>query len=314
MACLFPRTIRVKRKDVAKWCVARDVGTDFLCVRVPCGHCAGCLKDKQNEWAFRILCESEDYIGKTYFVRLSYSPDFLPIAENGMPTLVKSDLQRFIRYFRNAGHKCRYFACGEYGSLGRPHYHVILFMDKPFKSNKELYSAVESAWSFQKDKFSSERVLIGSTNCKYFKWQDANYVGKYTTKDIDRSYDGVQPPFHLQSRKPALGDAYFQRYKDKIRCKSLFALTDSRGFVHPIPRTFLQKIYSYRELQIHSKCESVIREGRERLAERIHDFRFGEHTFRRDKYYHNLAKNEREISRSRERQRNELWCLSRKTF
>lgn len=310
MACLFPRTIQVKRKDVNKWRIAQDVGTDFLCVRVPCGHCAGCLKDKQNEWSFRILCESEDYIGRTYFVRLSYSPEYLPIAENGKPTLVKEDLQRFIRYFRNAGHTCRYFACGEYGKLGRPHYHVILFMDKRFESQKDLYDAVESAWSFQKTKFSSERVLVGSTNCKYFKWQDANYVGKYTTKDIEQSYQGVQPPFHLQSRKPALGNTYFQRHKAAIRRKHLFAITDIRGYTHPIPRTFLEKIYTYRELCEHSLISQSISESRNRIAESIHDFKFGEHTYYRDKFYHNLAINARAIDKSRERYRKDQWYLS----
>lgn len=310
MACLFPRTIQVKRKDVNKWRIAHVVGTDFQCVLVPCGHCAGCLKDKQNEWSFRILCESEDYIGRTYFVRLSYSPEYLPIAENGKPTLVKEDLQRFIRYFRNAGHECRYFACGEYGKLGRPHYHVILFMEKRFESMQALYSAVETAWSFQESKFSSKRSFIGSTNCKYFKWQDANYVGKYTTKDIEQSYDGVQPPFHLQSRKPALGDAYFQRHKKDIRRKSLFAITDIRGYVHPIPRTFLEKIYSYRELQEHSLISKSISESRERLAEQIHEFKFGEHTYRRDKYYSNLVKNARAIGKSRECYRKTEWYFS----
>lgn len=101
--------------------IARDVGTLRHCIQVPCGHCAGCLKDKQDEWAFRIMCESEDYIGRTYFIRLSYSPEFLPIAENGRPTLVKKDLQDFFRCLRNHGVSCRYFACGEYGELGRPH-------------------------------------------------------------------------------------------------------------------------------------------------------------------------------------------------
>lgn len=310
MACLFPRTIKVNRKDLGKWAIARDVGTDFQCVRVPCGHCAGCLKDKQNEWSFRILCESENYVGRTYFVRLSYSSEFLPLTSDGKMTLVKSDLQRFIRYFRNSGHSCRYFACGEYGELGRPHYHVILFMDKPFRSKAELYAAVESAWSLQCSAFSKDRILIGSTNCKPFRWNHAHYVGKYTTKDIDRSYDGVQPPFHLQSRKPALGDVYFQKHRSDIRRLNRFSLADSQGFVHPIPRTFLQKIYSYRELQVHSLCESVIREGRERLSELVHDWKFGEHSFRRDKYLKNLTINEREVERSRVRQREELWRIS----
>lgn len=174
-----------------------------------------------------------------------------------------------------------------------------------------MFSVVEFAWSVQSNPFSSVRVLRGSTNCKAFKWQDACYVGKYTVKDIERSYSGIQPPFHLQSRKPALGDSYFKKHKDDIRRKSLFAITDSCGFVHPIPRTFLQKIFSYKELQLHSLAESAIRERMEKLAERVHDFKFGEHTYRRDKYYHNLVINARRIERSREEYRKECWYLSR---
>ena len=142
MACYFPREIRVKRKDINKMRIAREVGTLYDVVRVPCGKCAGCLHDRQNEWSFRILCESEDYIGRTYFIRLSYSPEFLPIAKNGKPTLVKEHGSRFIKYLRNHGVPCRYFLCGEYGKLGRPHIHVILFTEKRFE-RKELFKVRE---------------------------------------------------------------------------------------------------------------------------------------------------------------------------
>lgn len=122
MACYFPREVRIKRKNVNKMRIAKEVGTLYDVVRVPCGKCAGCLHDKQNEWAFRILCESEDYIGRTYFIRLSYSDRFLPYTDNGDMTLKKSDAQGFIKRLRSAGVACRYFLCGEYGdAFGRPH-------------------------------------------------------------------------------------------------------------------------------------------------------------------------------------------------
>lgn len=306
MACYFPRDVRLKRKNVTKMRIANDVGTLFDVVRVPCGKCAGCLHDKQNEWAFRILCESEDYIGRTYFIRLSYSPEFLPLTDDGRMTLVKEHGSRFIKYLRNHGVECRYFLCGEYGELGRPHMHVILFTEKYYK-RFELFKIVEDAWSVQEHAFSSKRILIGSTNCRSFKWQDAQYVGKYSVKDIDKCYHGVQSPFHLQSRKPALGDHYFQSHKDEILRSRLFALTDIRGFVHPIPRVFLEKLYDYRTLQLHSLEMQCLNDGRERLLKARYENVFGFNSYRAGKYYLNLVKNARKVKYSRLLQRKDRW-------
>lgn len=306
MACFFPREIRVKRKNVTKMRIARECGTLYDVVRVPCGRCAGCLRDRQNEWAFRILLESEDYIGRTYFIRLSYSPEFLPLTSDGKMTLRKEDGSRFIKYLRNHGVACRYFLCGEYGDLGRPHMHVILFTEKRYE-RYELFKIVEDAWSFQDSAFSKSRTLIGSTNCKYFKWQDAQYVGKYTTKDIERSYVGIEPPFHLQSRKPALGDNYFRTHASVIRSSSLFTLTDIRGFVHPIPRVFLEKLYDYRTLQLHSLEMQALNEARERLLMSRYENVFGYGSYRAGKFYLNLQKNVRKIKYSRLLQRRNRW-------
>lgn len=189
------------------------------------------------------------------------------------------------------------------------HYHVILFTEKRY-NRYELFDIIETAWSVQNSVASSERTLIGSTNCKSFKWQDAQYVGKYTTKEINKDYGDVQPPFHLQSRKPALGHSYFMKHKDEIKKNRLFSITDVRGFLHPIPRTFLEKIYDYRTLQKHSLEMQTLNEGRERLLKTVYEGVYGVNSYRAGKYYFNLQKNARKIKYSEFRQNRADWLAS----
>ena len=108
----------------------------------PCGKCPPCRKRRVDSWAFRLM--QEDKISKSaHFVTLTYDKDHLPRSKNNLPTLVKSDLQKFWKRLRkNTGFSnIRYYAVGEYGKINsRPHYHAVVF-------NCKTPEAYGNAWS-----------------------------------------------------------------------------------------------------------------------------------------------------------------------
>lgn len=112
--------------------------------------------------------------------------------------LDKSDLQKFFKRLRNAGHKPKYYACGEYGGKSnRPHYHVILFDVDPV--------AVELAWTYKnnpKDKTEDPKSL---GYCHFGQVSEASigYTLKYMQKaskvPIHRNDDRLKE-FSLMSK------------------------------------------------------------------------------------------------------------------
>lgn len=106
---------------------------------VPCGKCTYCRIAKRREWTLRMLHEIL-YFRDTGFVTLTYEDCHLPVQPRRpvhfpvVPSLSVSDLQKYFKRLRKRlSGRIRYFACGEYGDLSRPHYHFIVFGSDPFQ-------------------------------------------------------------------------------------------------------------------------------------------------------------------------------------
>ncbi len=107
-------------------------------LEVACGQCLGCRVDHRAMWAIRIVQESHMHIDNhgnswatlTYRDRSKCNAEQLKKRQH-VPddySLRPHDVSKFIRSLRKSvDHKIRYFYCGEYGELGRPHYHMCLF-------------------------------------------------------------------------------------------------------------------------------------------------------------------------------------------
>lgn len=175
-------------------------------MEVPCGKCASCLRARQDDWAMRIEHESLTWnSGRIYFIRLSYNPDFVPMVnfagnDGYCMTLRKKDLQNFYKrlrkYFPN--NHFRYFCCGEYGKLGRPHYHVILFSDLDLTPSEFQYHLENRIWALNHSRraASPDWRSLGFCNVQYFNRKHARYCAKYTVKDIAGDYyDCQERPF-----------------------------------------------------------------------------------------------------------------------
>lgn len=168
--CLTPITITNKRTDEK--------------ISVPCGKCPKCLARRISGWSFRLMQEDRISIS-SHFITLTYAPETVPITKNGFMSLSKRHLQLFFKRLRkNNDAKLKYYAAGEYGTIGmRPHYHVLLFNSSP--------DTILGAWG-------QGSIDIGSVSAA-----SVGYTLKYMCKPnripLHRNDDRV-PEFSLMSK------------------------------------------------------------------------------------------------------------------
>lgn len=198
-------------------------------LQIPCGQCIGCRIDRATEWGVRITHESKLYDYNSWLT--------LTYAENPL-SLVKSDLQGFLRALRQSERrrkkevpKIRFFGVGEYGEkLSRPHFHVCLFNYWPHDSKR---------WDDQSHKSDYLEKIWGRgmVDVRQLTWQRAVYLGKYSLKKVGGemakehytkldpatgSMVELQPEFALMSRKPGVGNDWYNRYvSDYLPCDNV---------------------------------------------------------------------------------------------
>lgn len=185
-------------------------------VNAPCGRCLSCCIAKQSALSF--LCQKE--LQRVYssglgasFLTLTYNKNNVPyVSEKSCyQTLSKSDLQKYLKRLRRYIERSnlptiRFLACGEYGdSLGRPHYHLVIFGLSDYLARK----FTRSAWKL--GLFQVGPLLPGGLR----------YVLKYMTKsrtdrEIEQFYNsqGIQKPFIQHSQ--GLGRDWIFNHADEI--------------------------------------------------------------------------------------------------
>lgn len=176
---------------------------------VPCGKCQHCLARRTSAWAYRLMQENKEATS-SHFITFTYEKE--PLSANLLPTLRKSDFQRFLKRLRKShptipyikqdgstGRKSniKYYACGEYGTrTNRPHYHAIMF-----NINDDHLSQLEDIWSH------------GHVRIDPFNIATVSYVVGYLKKPFTRLkpydndgqliHDDRQRHFSLQSKVSA---------------------------------------------------------------------------------------------------------------
>ena len=212
----------------------------------PCGKCPPCQKRRISGWSFR-LTKHGQVSNTSQFVTLTYDESNVPISENGLQTLRKTDLQKFFKRLRKLTHeKISYYAVGEYGDkTQRPHYHIILF-----NANS---NSIESAWNLN-------NTLIG--HCHFGDVNDASigYTLKYISKEKQIpmfQQDDRQKEFSIMSK--GLGKSYLtpqaiKWHKNKLEERMYLPLKD--GKKASMPRYYKDKMYKDGEkfmISIHMK-------------------------------------------------------------
>ncbi|WNK12828.1 MAG: replication initiator protein [Microvirus sp.] len=173
---------------------------------------------------------------KNCFITLTYDDEHLPPGG----TLVLKHTQDFIKRLRRwlGSIKISFFLCGEYGddekkifqkqyggTLGRPHYHALIFgydfrEYRPWKMNDEPSHSYHSP-------FLEERWGMGLTSVGELNPQTAAYCARYAVKKITGDLallhysrtnpitgeiTKIRPEFTTCSTRPAIGDSWLAQY------------------------------------------------------------------------------------------------------
>lgn len=169
-------------------------------IGVPCGKCPECLNNNWQQWIFRHQQELKySKLGLT--VTLTYDDTYCPILNGRSYTVLKRDIQLFIKRLRSKlpPESLKYMIVSEYGkNFLRPHYHGLLYFSElcPYERDK-IEDLIQTSWSMGFIKFDS----VSS--------ESIAYVTKYLLKDSPQPEFG-EPTFMLSSRRPAIGSQYVE--------------------------------------------------------------------------------------------------------
>jgi hypothetical protein len=182
---------------------------------LPCGQCIGCRLERSRQWAMRIVHEAQMY-DRNCFVTLTYDDEYLP--KDG--SLNKRDFQLFMKRLRKRyGAGIRYYQCGEYGELlGRPHHHAILFN---FDFDDKVLWSVRDGVRLYRSASLEQLWPHGYSTIGDVTFESAAYVARYCTKKITgklahEHYKGKLPEYATMSRRPGIGRAWLEKYKDDV--------------------------------------------------------------------------------------------------
>ena len=212
--------------------------------------CRDCRQRTTRDWSIRAYHENQLH-ERSCWVHPTYAPEKRPVG------LSRRDSQLFFKALRNAGHRFRYFGCGEYGSLkGAPHFHIMLF-GTDFRSDQYPWTrknghllyrspSLEKCWPHG-------HILVGDVTP-----QSAAYTAGYIDKKLNGrladeinpetglkpyerldSYTGevvqVKPEFTIASGKPGIGHDWLMKYVHEVYPADTVVMN---GREYPVPRYY----------------------------------------------------------------------------
>lgn len=163
------------------------------------------------------------------FLTLTYSDENIPLIVDKSTgelkkTLYKKHVQLYFKKVRKTTPNLRYYAVGEYGNLGRPHYHAIVFnADNRLLTNK---------WD------------NGFTRCDTCNDSTIHYVTKYIINEEEPD-NTKQKPFSLISK--GLGLNYVETTRKYYTDNQSTTAIRSGGVKTLLPRYYREKIFSKEE-------------------------------------------------------------------
>lgn len=227
---------------------------------VPCGQCIACRLNRASDWAVRIMHEKK-MVGSACFITLTYDQEHVPWVSDKHATLVKRDVQLFLKRLRKELEpaKIRYYLCGEYGEqYGRPHYHIIVFGLS--KDNAERI--VPLVWRFG-------LVHIGDVT-----FDSAAYVARYCTKLLTGkkkewySERNILPEFSLMSRRPGIGATWLEKYGNEVKTHHNVIV---KGKKMCPPRYYKDRVYDQvdRDIVRNSIVDKIVAKIKQELKDGV---------------------------------------------
>ncbi len=175
-------------------------------MEVACSQCLGCRVDHRLMWSIRIIHEASmhiDHYGNSWatltyrdpsactkkqFKEGHFIPSDLSLAPSHVSDFIRS-LRKSRKYEyaidengdRYVTNPIRYFYCGEYGELGRPHYHICLF-NHSF-DDQYLWKDDEGVYTYTSAEL-EKHWPWGFTTCSELNIHNAAYTAGYAFKKI----------------------------------------------------------------------------------------------------------------------------------
>lgn len=173
---------------------------------LPCRVCLGCRQAISRSWSVRCFHEAlahtkawrdpksgiQSEIPNSCVITLTYNDEHLP--DSGY--LRHKDFQRFMmRLRKDRGEKAppvKFFMCGEYGNLGRCHFHALIFGE----SFDDTYETIDRSGQVQKMSYRLDRLWtqksspqapksnMGRATVDTFTFAGASYVAGYIAKKL----------------------------------------------------------------------------------------------------------------------------------
>lgn len=249
MACLTPIILKS----------AKGSRERYATEKVPCGKCPNCTKRRRSQWVFRLLQEQK-VAESSAFITYTYADENLPLTKNGLPTLVKSEHQLFMKRLRDhlkrnkIETKLKYYAVGEYGSLTqRPHYHSILFnLPRLYLDSPEILTNLWQKGFVRIDPCTPGSIAYVAGYCMKKLYSD----NQARAPDDDRI-----PEFSNMSK--GMGKSFITSHMvDYLKEHLNPYLIREGGIKMPIPRYYRDKIFTEKEKNIiAAKARSYMEEN-----------------------------------------------------
>lgn len=197
----------------------------------------------------RSIHESRLY-NRNCFITLTFDNEHLP---DDYSVHVRT-LQLFMKKLRKKyGANIRHYACGEYGDLNlRPHYHALLF-NHDF-NDKKYYQTTPQGNLLYTSESLSKLWSYGFCTTGDLDYESAGYCTRYNMKKINggkaadhywrqhplsKEMVSVQPEFATQSRRPGLGQKFFELHKAEMLASDFIVI---EGRKVPLPRYYLNQL------------------------------------------------------------------------
>lgn len=270
MECPYPKQINNPTNDLQ----ARRLKPT---ITVDCNRCTICMKNRKNEWFFRLKWQQK-YSEGSWVVNLDYNNNHVPFIEKtGVLTTDTRDVQLFIKKVRRAMDRynakqqddtrikepVKYFALMEYGErIGRPHIHLLLF-----NVPENVIWKLPEYWSATSEK-TGEKNQMGQV--KFDELDDAtiHYVTNYMfTKEHWKSDQlGRQRVRTIMSTR--LGYRYVEK-NAKMHTDSLKGYVTLDGVKYRMPQYFKRKIFGDDYTVLQEKWDQDIQEIRDARDRKI---------------------------------------------
>lgn len=286
MPCFKPLKA-VKTEDGIKFNAMSGEGDPL---NLPCGQCLGCRIDRSRMWAVRCMHEASEY-QQNCFLTLTYNDENLP--KDG--SLNYRDFQLFMKRLRKKTKDIRFYMCGEYGeTTQRPHYHAIIFNwypeDAVLHSNNrgnKLFTSelVQDTWGKGFAPFGAVTEQSAAYVARYINtkitgkdWElnpktGRPYGAKYERLNPDTGeIYRVEPEFNKMSRKPGIGQAWFDKYYTDVYPRDSVRLRDGRS-IRP-PRFYDAKYdalepYEFEAIK-QQRILNALKKAEDNTPERLH--------------------------------------------